>query len=138
MLLMEGDCLLLSDEKILGKPYTKFPGGGLEFGEGLEEGLKREALEELGQAIEIQGHFYTTDFFQRSGFRDSDQLIAVYYRARLKGKPKFRTSAKRFDFDLSDPEKESFRWMKLTEMDSSDLSFPVDRHVLSMLKSLNT
>lgn len=135
MLLMEGDRLLLSDEMIRGKAYTKFPGGGLEYGEGLEEGLKREAIEELGQEVEVLQHFYTTDFFQRSGFRDSDQLIAVYYRVCLKEKPKFKTTDKRFDFDDLDLERGSFRWMKLEEMKRDDLSFPVDQHVLSLLQS---
>jgi 8-oxo-dGTP diphosphatase len=135
MLLMEGERLLLSDEMIRGKAYTKFPGGGLEFGEGLEEGLKREAMEELGQEVEVLEHFYTTDFFQRSGFRDSDQLIAVYFRVRLKEKPRFKTADKKFDFDDLDLERESFRWVSLEEMKSEDLSFPVDKHVLSLLQS---
>lgn len=135
MLLMDGDRLLLSDEMIRGKAYTKFPGGGLEYGEGLEECLKREAIEELGQEVEVLQHFYTTDFFQRSGFRDSDQLIAVYFRVRLKGNPNFKTADKKFDFDDLDLERESFRWVKLEELKSEDLSFPVDKHVLALLQA---
>ena len=34
--------LLVSDEFIRGGYYTKFPGGGLEFGEGTRDCLKRE------------------------------------------------------------------------------------------------
>ena len=38
--------VLVSDEYIRGNYFTKFPGGGLEFGEGTRECLKREFKEE--------------------------------------------------------------------------------------------
>lgn len=60
--------LLVSDEIIKGRKITKFPGGGLEFGEGTIECLFREMLEETGQEFDIQTHFYTTDFFVESVF----------------------------------------------------------------------
>lgn len=58
--------LLVSDEKFNGITITKFIGGGLEYGEGLIDCLKREFIEELGIEIEILKHFYTTDFFVES------------------------------------------------------------------------
>ena len=39
LLINEHRQVLVSDEYIRGQHYTKFPGGGLEFGEGLREGL---------------------------------------------------------------------------------------------------
>ena len=63
----EGD-LLLSDEYDFGFPHTKFPGGGLEYGEGTRECLMREFIEECNLKIEVLDHFYTTDFFQKSAF----------------------------------------------------------------------
>ena len=39
--------VLVSDEFIRGSYYTKFPGGGLEFGEGTRDCLKREFKEEM-------------------------------------------------------------------------------------------
>lgn len=136
MILEHEGSILLSDEFILGNAYTKFPGGGLEYGEGLVEGLKREAIEELGQEIEVLEHFYTTDFFQRSGFRNSDQLIAVYYSARLKELPKFKVSDKRFDFDTSKMDTEVFRWVAYSEIHPEMMSFPIDRFVVSQLKGV--
>jgi hypothetical protein len=41
LLIDEQEQVLVSDEYIRGNYYTKFPGGGLEFGEGLREGLTR-------------------------------------------------------------------------------------------------
>ncbi len=52
----QGD-ILVSDEERFGNRFTKFPGGGLEFGEGLSDCLKREFIEELNQNIEVINHF---------------------------------------------------------------------------------
>ena len=70
--------VLLSDEFEYNRRFTKFPGGGLEFGEGLIDGLKREFLEECNAEIDIINHFYTTDFYEKSSFNDS-QILSVYY-----------------------------------------------------------
>jgi len=70
--------ILISDEQEYGIRFTKFPGGGLESGEGLVDGLKREFKEECDLEIEIVKHFYTTDFYVKSAFNDS-QVISVYY-----------------------------------------------------------
>ena len=58
--------VLVADELIHGRYITKFPGGGLEFGEGTLDAIKREMMEETGIEIEVLSHFYTTDFFQVS------------------------------------------------------------------------
>ena len=71
--------VLLSDEFQLGQKMTKFPGGGLKFGEGAADCIRREAIEEFGQEIEIVEHFYTTDFFQRALFYPDHQLISNIY-----------------------------------------------------------
>ena len=75
--------VLVSDEEEYGIRFSKFPGGGLEFGEGLLDGLKREFIEECNAEIEIISHFYTTDFFEKSSFNDS-QVISVYLSCQRK------------------------------------------------------
>jgi 8-oxo-dGTP diphosphatase len=126
--------ILLSDEMIGGKAYTKFPGGGLEFGEGIADACKREALEELGQEIEIVRHLYTTDFFMPSAFRETDQVISVYYEARLTAPQRFRTSATKFDFIQVVNDEESFRWISLVDLTEEQVSFPGDKKMMLMLK----
>jgi 8-oxo-dGTP diphosphatase len=127
--------ILLSDEDRFGMRMTKFPGGGLRFGEGTIDCLKREALEEFGQEIEVINHFYTTDFFQKAMFYDNHQLISIYYIARFIKPERFRISLTPFDFLGSEGEIISFRYKKITEIFEEELSFPVDRHVMGMLKA---
>ncbi|HET9278185.1 MAG TPA: NUDIX domain-containing protein [Flavitalea sp.] len=51
ILINEKKQVLVSDEFIRGSYYTKFPGGGFEFGEGTGNCLKREFKEEIDLAI---------------------------------------------------------------------------------------
>ena len=67
--------VLLSDEYIQGKYYTKFPGGGLELGEGTRTCLEREFREELQLPVRVGDHIYTTDFYQQSAFNPAHQII---------------------------------------------------------------
>lgn len=126
--------ILLSDEYCHDQRMTKFPGGGLQFGEGPEDCLKREALEELGQNVEITGHFYTTGFYQKALFFENKQLLSIYYTINLLGQPIFRISSKPFDFDEKSNTSQSFRWEYLKNMNDESLTFPIDRHVLRLIK----
>ncbi|MBS1528392.1 MAG: NUDIX domain-containing protein, partial [Bacteroidetes bacterium] len=66
LLINDGGQVLLSDEQEYGMRFSKFPGGGLEYGEGLIDGLKREFVEECNVEVDVLSHFYTTDFFVQS------------------------------------------------------------------------
>ena len=125
--------ILVSDEIIKGNEYTKFPGGGLEFGEGTIECCEREAMEELGQEIRVLAHHHTTDFFVQSRFYASDQVLAIYYRAELKEAPSFRQATEAFAFESRIEGEESFRWVRWEELSESIFSFPTDRTAVSKL-----
>jgi 8-oxo-dGTP diphosphatase len=125
--------VLLSDEFQLGMQMTKFPGGGLKPGEGTIECLRRETDEELKQEIEIIEHFYTTDFFQQALFYKDHQLISIYYLARLKQKPAFKISEKQYDFEGKNGD-QSFRWVHLKRLSVNDVTLPIDKKVVSLLK----
>lgn len=128
--------LLISDEFVLNTKMTKFPGGGLKFGEGLTDGLKREFEEECnGQQIENLRHFYTTDFYQKALFFEDTQLISVYYLADLVQPLKFKISEKAFDFKIHAGETQSFRWVKIKGIKVDDITFPIDKFVLNKLKA---
>ncbi len=134
LLINEKSEVLLSDEFLSGMKMTKYPGGGLQFGEGPEDCLKREAIEEFGQEAEIIEHFYTTGFFQKSWFHKDHQLISIYYLIRLKEQPAFKISDVPFDFPAMENGNQSFRWKKIGDLIPSNLTFPVDRHVVCLLK----
>ena len=129
--------VLLSDEFQLGMKMTKFPGGGLEFGEGTIDGLKREFKEECnGQEIKNINHFYTTDFFQKALFYDNKQLLCIYYRAELTDPLKFQISKKPFDFQENKNGNQSFRWIKINNLNEAEITFPIDKFVAGKLKQL--
>lgn len=124
---------LLSDEYMVDTRMTKFPGGGLEFGEGSIDCLKREAIEEFGQPVEIINHFYTTDFYQKALFYDNTQLISIYYRAQFCDPIHFKISNIPFDFSENINGSQSFRWKSIKQLSIDDVTFPIDKKVVEML-----
>lgn len=134
IIINENNEVLLSDEFVFGIRVTKFPGGGVELGEGIIDCLHREAIEELGQDIEILQHFYTTDFFQQGLFRNDVQVVSVYYKAKLKENPKFKISTVPFDFDNEIEGAQSFRWSLVNEINVEEITLPIDKVVAGMLK----
>ncbi len=126
--------ILLTDEQEQGYRFTKFPGGGLEFGEGLTDGLKREFIEECNTEVDIISHFYTTDFYVKSAFNDS-QLISVYYLVKNVSPLTFPIKTKVFDFDGTGESLQAFRWKKLNELRATDVTFPIDQYVVDLLKN---
>jgi 8-oxo-dGTP diphosphatase len=131
--------LLLSDEILSGDYYTKFPGGGLEYGEGLLDCLHREAKEELGQDVVVLRQFYTSELFQVSTFVPEDQIICVYYECCLpkndQGRrlPTFRVSEQKYDFVEKREREESFRWQLIETLQEEDMSLPLDKLVVKRL-----
>ena len=129
-LIIERDSILVSRELIGGKYLYKFPGGGLQYGEGLIEGLQRESIEEMNQNLKNIKHFYTTDFFQQSQFDSKDQLIAIYYKAKLTSKINNKLKVPIKDFQV-------FEWKKITDFSDKELHFPTDKFVFNLLKNHN-
>jgi ADP-ribose pyrophosphatase YjhB (NUDIX family) len=124
--------ILISDEQEYGMRFTKFPGGGLEYGEGLIDGLKREFIEECNTEIEVISHFYTTDFFVKSAFNES-QVISIYYKVKNLSDLKLSIKTLVFDFDGDGDILQSFRWVKIAGLKPDDFLFPTDQHVVKLL-----
>lgn len=132
LLINDDDQILISDEQEYGMQFSKFPGGGLEFGEGLIDGLKREFVEECNVEIEVLSHFYTTDFFVKSAFNDT-QVISVYYMVKNLSPLQLMFKTVQFDFEGEGDILQSFRWTNLEDLTEDDVTFPADKHVVKLL-----
>lgn len=128
--------VLLSDEYVMGMRMTKFPGGGLNYGEGPIDCIKREAIEEFGQPVEILEHFYTTDFFQETMFFKGYQLLCIYYKIKFTDKVKFKISEIPFDFEDAKEGSQSFRWVKIDALTTEMITFPIDKIVVEKLQDI--
>jgi 8-oxo-dGTP diphosphatase len=143
ILIGENKQVLVSDELIRGGYYTKFPGGGLEFGEGTRDCLKREFKEEMDLEVRVGDHIYTTDYFQMSAFNPSHQIISIYYFAHALEPIKAPLRLKPFDFDEQQlavykekGETETFRFIDWNEFSEESVSLPIDKIVAKMLKTM--
>ena len=133
--------ILVSDEFIRGNYYTKFPGGGLEFGEGTRDCLRREFLEEMNLQVEVGEHLYTTDYFQMSAFHPDHQIISIYYMVKPLEEIAVRLSTSAFDFDENQmatyhlhKETESFRFINWNDLSEDSVTLPIDKIAGKLVK----
>lgn len=132
IILNDQDEVLLSDERRNGFSFTKFPGGGLEWGEGVADCLVRELKEELHLDVKLGELFYVNDFFQLSKFHTDNQLISFYYHVDNIDHAAIPATEHTFPLTV---ESEKFRWVKRSELKIEELTFPVDRIVAEKLKA---
>ena len=142
ILINEKQQVLVSDEFIRGAYITKFPGGGLEFGEGTRECLQREFMEEMNLKVKVTDHIYTTDFYQQSAFNAAHQIISIYYFAKALEPITAPLRNKPFDFDeqqlkmyAETGETETFRFIDWNDFSEEAVTLPIDKYVVNLLKS---
>jgi 8-oxo-dGTP pyrophosphatase MutT (NUDIX family) len=143
ILLGENKQVLVSDEFIRGSYYTKFPGGGLELGEGTRDCLKREFMEEMNLNVQVGEHIYTTDYFQMSAFNPEHQIISIYYFVQPLEPITVPLRQKPFDFDEQQlavykerSETETFRFINWDDFSEESVTLPIDKIVARMLKEM--
>ena len=141
VLINEQKQVLVADEFIRGEYYTKFPGGGLEYGEGTRDCLQREFMEEMNLRIEVGDHIYTTDFFQQSAFNPDHQIISIYYGVKALEPIRVPLRQKENDFDEQQlaiyktaGEIESFRFIDWEEFGEEKMTLPIDKIVAKIIK----
>ena len=145
ILINEKNEVLVSDELIRGSYITKFPGGGLEFGEGTRDCLRREFLEEMNLRVEVGEHIYTTDFYQRSAFNPEHQIFSIYYAVKALENIQVPLRTQPFDFDEQQlkvyeetKEIETFRFISWNEFSSEVVTLPIDKIVANLVKANET
>jgi len=141
ILLNEKKQVLVSDEYIRGQYYSKFCGGGLEFGEGTLDCLKREFMEEMNLKIEVKRHIYTTDFFQKSAFNPQHQIISIYYLVKAMAAITVPLRTRPFDFDEQQLKvyaetqmTETFRFIDWEDFSKESVTLPIDKVVAGLIK----
>ncbi len=141
LLVNEAKQVLVSDEYIRGEYFTKFPGGGLEFGEGTRDCLAREFMEEMNLKVEVTDHLYTTDFFQMSAFSPGQQIIAIYYSVKALEPITVPLRNIPFDFDVKQletyettGETETFRFINWEAFSGDAVTLPIDKVVADLMK----
>ncbi len=143
ILINEKKQVLVSDELIRGSYITKFPGGGLEFGEGTRDCLQREFMEEMNLKVTVGKHIYTTDFFQLSAFNPEHQIISIYYTAMAAEEIKTPLRTQPFAFDEAQlklyettKEIETFRFIDWNDFSAETVTLPIDKIVATMIKGI--
>lgn len=125
------DEVLITDEFRFNHAFTKFPGGGLEFGEGLADGLKREFLEELTLEIEVGELFFVNDFYQESAFNPHHQLLIFYFWVSTQNWQNIPVNEKK---QILIEDGEMPRWIPLKNISAETMTFPLDKMVAEKIK----
>jgi 8-oxo-dGTP diphosphatase len=81
IIIEDGTMLLVQHEKH-GKKYWLLPGGGVEFGEALEEAVTRELLEEANLDIEVGDLLFVSESIPEDKHR---HVINYYFEAKITG-----------------------------------------------------
>lgn len=123
IIIKDGKVLALHEEYV-GEQLMKFPGGGLEFGESVLQCVQRELEEELNIKVKNIEHLYTQEDFLVSKFRNSEQLLSIYYLAEMIDENELL---------IMDPCIEKIEWVSLTAEENPFL-LPIDKIAFDVLQ----
>ena len=122
-ILIRDQKLLISSEVYQGNHLVKFPGGSVEYGEGLRDALIREWYEELQVQIEVGSLIYLTEDFVQSAFTKGRQIVSFYYQVKTDAPAIGRAT------------EHEVHWLPLDlPADETGLTFPLDRKVFGILQ----
>lgn len=93
-------------KKFLPNVY-ELPGGHLDFGEGLEEGLKREVKEEFGKELGVGDVFYAFTYVNE--IKGSHSAEIIYFAQFVDDK----------EIILNPEDHSEYQWFKLEEIDKA-------------------
>lgn len=122
-LLIRDQKVLISSEEYKGHHLVKYPGGSVEYGEGLHQALIREWEEEVQVEIEIGSLIYLTEDFLPSAFRKERQIVSFYYQVFTDAPIIGRKT------------EHEVRWLPLDQsVEKTNFTFPLDRKIFKILQ----
>ena len=123
--------VLVSAERFKGIPLIKFPGGGVGWGEGLQDALIREFKEELKISIRVNENIYFNDFPVESAIDKRYQVQAFFYHVGPLEPMHFSTV-----LSLEPPEKntENFIWVDLKNLSEKLFTYEIEKQAARALK----
>ena len=114
--------ILVMKERWQGVDLNKFPGGGLELGEGLLECIHREIAEEFSSSEKLAySHFFTPTECFASRFKPQEQLLLNYFTNS--------TEADELQWSLipNDPNLLGMQWLELKAENAQWFTLQSDR-----------
>ena len=127
--------LIIRDEKVLlvefndeyGLHYN-LPGGGVQPGESLQEGLVREVLEETSTHIDVGDLLLITEYepVRNKYWAGETHSLSFLFHCQIKGnsEPSFP--------DTPDPNQTSVKWIRLQDLDSIELLPHIAPHIVQI------
>ena len=119
--------VLVALERFKGQPLIKYPGGGLEWGESHEEGLKREFLEELQLDIDVAECLFFNDFPVQSAFDPDYQVQAFFYRVQAVDTEALERIPTVSTWEVPTENSEQFIWVQPEALDPMRFSFAIEQ-----------
>lgn len=120
--------IVIKDEKVLlvsskyhDEEFYLFPGGGMEFGETIEEAAVRETLEETGVKVKIKDLFHVNEYIYEEDW--NKRSVSMFFIAEV---------VKILEPTTNDGGKiKEVKWIKLSELDNYDIK---PKRIADMLK----